>query len=108
VDILIRQIFEGHDIQHLPRIFPVVDIQGSFVHPTKYPVSMDIHRTKHTLDGLPNPGLWGSFEGILHLPTPSRLTLKNRQVVEGILHLPTPSRLTLTNGQVDGLPNPGL
>ena len=69
---------------------------------------MDIHKTKHTLNGLPNPGLWRSFEGILHLPTPSRLMLKNGQVVEGVLHLPTLSRLMLTNGQVDGLPNPGL
>ena len=85
-----------------------MDIQVQLVDPTKYPLSIDIHETKHTLDGLPNPELWGSFEGILHLPTPSCLTLKNGQVVEGVLHLPTLSRLMLTNGQVDGLPNPGL
>jgi len=85
-----------------------MNIQVQLVDPTKHHASMDIHGTKHTLDGLPNPGLWGSFEGILHLPTPSRLMLTNGQVVEGVLHLPAPSRLTLTNGQVDGLPNPWL
>ena len=95
MDILICQIFKGQDIQHLPRIFLVMNIQVQLVDPTKHLVSMDIHGTKHTLDGL-------------HLPTPSRLTLMNGQVVEGVLHLPTPSRLTLTNGQVDGLPNLGL
>ena len=85
-----------------------MNIQVQLVDPTKHHASIDIHGTKYTLDGLPNPGLWGSFEGILHLPTPSCLTLKNGQVVEGVLHLPTLTCLTLTNGQVDGLPNPGL
>ena len=47
--ILIRQIFEGQDIQHLPRIFTIVDIQVQLVHPAKHSVSMEIHGTKHTL-----------------------------------------------------------
>jgi len=73
------------------------------------------------VDGLPNRRLWGSFEGILLLPTPSRLT-HNGQVdgltnlglwgsFEAILLLRTPCSLCstrLTNGQVDGLPNPDL
>jgi hypothetical protein len=58
VDKLIRQISEDHDIQHLPRIFSIVDIQVQLVHLTKHPIFMDIHfpsidiyRTKHTLNG---------------------------------------------------------
>ena len=62
-----------------------------------------------------------SFEGILLLPTPSRLThngqvdgLPNLELwgsFEAILLLPTPCSscsTRLTNGQVDGLPNLGL
>jgi hypothetical protein len=43
VDTLVHQIFDGHHIQYLPRILPIVDIHIQLVHPTKHHISMDGH-----------------------------------------------------------------
>ena len=58
MDFLIRQIFEGQDIQHLPRIFSIMDIQVQLVHPTKHLIFMDIQDTKHTLGDRQKPENW--------------------------------------------------